>query len=54
MHEDEKIRQIDANFAQRDGIKIWLQFSSLGKKLMPNFDAIPLSKIPPISSKKSA
>ena len=39
----EKIRQNNSNFAQRDaskyGIKNWHQFFSLGKKLMPNFDA---------------
>ena len=42
MHKDEEIRHIDANFAQRDGIKIWHQFFSLGRKLKPFFDAIPL------------
>ena len=49
-HFHEKFRQNDVKFAQRDGIKIWHQFSTyLGKKLKPNFDAIPLSEIPSIS-----
>ena len=38
-----KIRQIDAKFAQRDGIKFWHQnlasVFSLGRKLMPKINA---------------